>query len=431
MRTVVTQEKARMVETPFSAAPLQMLNIIRKRNYYPHIETINELSGLGEVVVIDGVPMDNFASNSYLGLSRHPRVVEAAKAAAERFGIGSGGSRLTSGSQTPHRQLEERIAEYKSKEAAIVFSSGYLANVGVLPAILNSHLTRLAAELDPEAEKLDCVTNVFFDELVHASIIDGIQLAQSKLWGGRVRSHLFLHRDVEELEQRLATTKAERALVVTDGVFSLHGRVAPLDQIVGVAHRYNAAVYVDDAHGTGVLGPHGRGTADLYGVEDEIDFPIGTMSKALGGEGGFFVGSHEMCQYLRVGCRTQMFQTSMSPPVAAGLLAAIDIIDHEPEHRERLLASASRVNTELVRLGFNTFGSRTQIIPVCFGSDQQAKLACEILGRHRIFAPPYYYPAVRKGEAMVRINLMSSHTNNQLEHLLTAFEEAGQQTGVL
>lgn len=418
----------RIVE--FSAQLYLILEIIKKRDYYPQIEIIEEIAGCGETVIIKGVPYDNFASNSYLGLSRHSKVIESAKRALDRFGIGSGGSRLTSGTTAVHRQLEERIARFKGTEDAVVFSSGFLANLGILLAIINSPVAHIAAELDPEAVGLHPATDVFFDELVHASVIDGTQLSQSRLWGGRVRAHRYLHRDVEDLEQKLSSTNPERALIVTDGVFSLHGRVAPLDKIVEIAQKYGASVYVDDAHGTGVLGPNGRGTADLFGL-GEVEYAIGTLSKAFGGEGGFFVGDARMCEYLRVACRTQVFQTSMSSAIAAGLITAIDVAEEEPERRERLVDNAIRINSELVRLGFDTFGSRTQIIPVCFETEERAKRACKILASHRIFAPPYYYPAVRRREAMIRVNLMATHSGDQLERLVTALKHAGEETGVL
>lgn len=415
----------------FEKQLLDILDVVERRNYYPTICEIQAIEGAGESVVIDGKCYDNYSSNSYLGISRDPRVITSAKNALDRYGIGSGGSRLTSGTHTLHRELEEKIAEFKGAEDAVLFSSGYLMNIGVLCALLNSPIERIAHELDPSMNGQGTTTHAFFDELVHASIIDGMMLASTRLFGGKVRMHKYLHLDVDHLEQELDDIKPERALVITDGVFSLHGRIAPLAKIVPVAKRYGASIYVDDAHGTAVLGPNGHGTAELCGVEGAIDFPVGTLSKALGGEGGFLAGTKKICAYLRVACRTHMFQTSLSPAVVAGLITAIDIAQNEPERRVRLCASSAHVRTELTRLGFDIFGSKTQIIPVCFRTESQAKKACEILMEEGVFAPPYYYPAVRHDEAMIRVNIMATHNDEQLEKLVSALDRAGKETSIL
>lgn len=407
----------------------KVVEMINNHGYYPRIDEISEFPGLAEVLVRGKVCV-NFSSNDYLGFTRHPKIIEASASALTEYGSGSGGSRLTSGTQTMHRRLEERIAEFKGKEDAVVFSAGYLANVGIIPALVGAPLKSLISAFDPD-NSISPPCEIFLDELVHASIIDGLSIATSRIFGNRTRFRFYNHLDVDHLESFLSSSEAENKLIITDGVFSLHGRMAPLTRIVEVARKHKAEVYVDDAHGTGVLGENGLGTAEHFGVSEEIDFPVGTLSKALGGSGGFVAGSTDLCSYLRVACRTHVYQTSMAPAMAAGLIVAFDLIKDEPERRRNLAKNAVHVNKELIRLGFDTFGSKTQIIPVRFWSDQKAKRATEMLLDSRVFAPCYYYPAVRRDEAMVRVNLMSTHSDEQLSLLLTALEAAGKDTGVI
>jgi 8-amino-7-oxononanoate synthase len=407
----------------------KVVEILNDRGYYPRIDEISAFPSIAEVLV-RGNTCVNFSSNDYLGFTRHPKIIEASAAALAEYGSGSGGSRLTSGTQTLHRQLEQRIAEFKGKEDAVVFSAGYLANIGIIPALVGAPLKSLIASLDPDNSILP-PCEVFLDELVHSSIIDGLTIATSRIFGNRIKFRFYNHLDVDHLESFLTSSEAENKLIITDGVFSLHGRMAPLAKIVEVARKHNAEVYVDDAHGTGVLGATGLGTAEHFGVSEEIDFPVGTLSKALGGSGGFIAGSKDLCDYLRVACRTHVYQTSMAPAMAAGLIIAFDLIRDEPERRITLAKNAAYVNKELIRLGFDTFGSKTQIIPVRFWSEQKAKRATEMLLESGVFAPCYYYPAVRRDEAMVRVNLMAIHSEEQLSKLLTAIEAAGKETGVI
>ena len=407
----------------------KVVEMLNDHGYYPRIDEITAFPSIAEVLV-RGKACVNFSSNDYLGFTRHPKIIEASIAALSEYGSGSGGSRLTSGTQTLHRQLEQRIAEFKGKEDAVVFSAGYLANIGIIPALVGAPLKSLIASLDPDNSILP-PCEVFLDELVHSSIIDGLTIATSRIFGNRIKFRFYNHLDVDHLESFLTSSEAENKLIITDGVFSLHGRMAPLAKIVEVARKHNAEVYVDDAHGTGVLGATGLGTAEHFGVSEEIDFPVGTLSKALGGSGGFIAGSKDLCDYLRVACRTHVYQTSMAPAMAAGLIVAFDLIRDEPERRITLAKNSAYVNRELIRLGFDTFGSKTQIIPVRFWSEQKAKRATEMLLNSGVFSPCYYYPAVRRDEAMVRVNLMSIHSDEQLSRLLTALEVAGKDTGVI
>jgi len=407
----------------------QVTRTLREHSYYPRIEEITAYPR-GVEVVIEGHTSVNFSSNDYLDFAHEPRIVEAAATALRRFGLGAGGSRLTAGTQEPHVRLEARIAVFKGKEDAVVFSAGYLANVGIIAALAGATLKGVISMLNG-GESSDTSLEVFSDQLVHASIIDGIGLTGSKTSRAQFRVSRYEHRNMDRLEFALRRSTAARKLIVTDGVFSLHGRLAPLREIVALARKYEAEVYVDDAHATGVFGENGRGTPELYGVEDGVDFLVGTLSKALGGAGGFIAGDNDFCDYIRVAARTHMFQTSLPPAVAAGLVVAFDIIRDEPERRRTLLRNAARVREELGALGFNIFGGDTQIIPVGFGSAQNAKAATHMLLEEGIFAPCYYYPAVGPDEAMVRVNLTSGHTEEHLDRLLTALARAGRALSVI
>jgi len=386
-----------------------IVRIIRQFNYYPRIDKIEGFTE-GARAIINGKECVTFSSNDYLGLSRHPRMIEAAIEATRLFGVGSGGSRLTAGTQAPHCLLEAKIAEFKGTEDAVVFSTGYLANVGIIPALIGGTAKKLVLSFDPQNKELSEPTELFVDQLAHASIIDGIALIARG--GNKVPVQIFKNRDMAHLEALLEDSTAGNKLVVTDGVFSLHGRMAPLDQMAQVTKKFNAEIYVDDAHSTGIFGENGRGTAELFGVEDEIAFQVGTLSKALGGQGGFIAGSKDLCDYLRVNARTHMFQTSMPAGIAMALTVAIDLIKEEPWRRQRLIVMAEKVRIHLTSLGFNIFNSTTQILPVGFENEVNAKKAAEMLMNEGIFAPPYYYPAVGQDEAMVRVNLTAIHTDD-------------------
>jgi len=405
-----------------------IVRIIRQFNYYPRIDKIEGFTE-GAKAIINGKECITFSSNDYLGLNRHPRMIEAAIEATRLFGVGSGGSRLTAGTQAPHCLLEAKIAEFKGTEDAMVYSAGYLANIGIMPALIGGTLKKLVLSFDPQNKELLESTEIFVDQLAHASIIDGIALTARG--GNKVPVQIFKNRDMANLKVLLEDSTAGNKLVVTDGVFSLHGRMAPLDQMVQVAKKFNAEIYVDDAHSTGIFGENGRGTAELFGVEDEIAFQVGTLSKALGGQGGFIAGSKDLCDYLRVAARTHMFQTSMPAGVAMALTIAIDLIKEEPWRRQRLIAMAEKARNQLTSLGFNLFNSTTQILPVGFKNEANAKKAAEMLMDDGIFAPPYYYPAVGQDEAMVRVNLTAIHTDEEIEKLLSSLENIGRKLGII
>lgn len=389
--------------------------------YYPTLKTIS--SSCGPEVEIEGRRYINFGSNSYLDISRHPKVLEAVEKALRRYGGGSGAARLTAGTYIPHRQLEERIAQFMGYEDAVLFSAGALVNMGVIPALMSPPLKRVMELFaSPFAEVKEGV--IFADAYTHASIIDGIIIASSRLFSGKVKFRFFSHLDMGELEKLLRSSKVERKLIVTDGVFSLHGHVAPLRKIVELMESYDAQIYLDDAHGIGVFGSRGRGVAEYFGVEGRLAFQMGTLSKAFGGAGGFIVGEKSLCDYLRVATRTYLFETAMPPEVAGGMVAAIDVVENESWRRESLWKNVKYLHQGLNRLGFDTLESISQIIPVLLGKVTKAKEVVSHLEKAGIFAPCYYYPAMPKGQAVIRINIMATHTQDQLDRFLESIGEA-------
>src|SRR5919109_1363739 len=288
---------------------------------------------------LDGKPVLLLCSNNYLGLADHPRVREAAADAAMRWGAGAGASRLVSGNMTLHRRLEERIAAFKGTQAAVLFGSGYLANLGIIPAL---------------ARKGEIV---FSDELNHASIVDGCRLAGAETF-------VYRHCDVDHLVWGLRNADGRGALIVTDGVFSMDGDVAPLEDIVDLARRHDVRVMVDDAHGTGTLGPGGRGTVAEAGLEGEGDVIVGTLRKALGSYGAFAACDHAVARYLVNSARSLIFSTGLPPAAAAAAMAALELLVEQPRRVERLADNAATLRDELAREGFDVPGSETQILPL-------------------------------------------------------------------
>jgi glycine C-acetyltransferase/8-amino-7-oxononanoate synthase len=364
-------------------------------------------SGTGPVVRIAGRDVLLFASNDYLGLAGHPEVVAAAVHATETYGAGSGAARLVSGSLPPHQQLEQALAQFKGAASALTFGSGYLANVGAIPALIDRGGLILA------------------DRLCHASLIDGCRLS-----GADVR--IYRHNDMEHLAALLAKRRAgRRTLIVTDGVFSMDGDLAPLPELATLAHSYEAHLYVDDAHGTGVMGAHGRGTVEHYGVEARIPLHMGTLGKALGSSGAFIAGPDPSIQYLLHRCRSFMFGTAPTPGSAAAAVAALQIVVREPERRRRLWDNRERLCAGFRRLGFTLAPTASPIIPILIGRAETALRFAEQLLANDIFAPAVRPPTVpaenqphpRHGDVGTR--------RAHIDQALVAFERAGQMTGVL
>lgn len=358
-------------------------------------------------VILDGREVVMLSSNNYLGLATHPRLKAATQEAAEKYGCGAGASRLISGTMELHEQLERSIARFKGVEAAVVFNSGYTANLGVISTLVG---------------KGDVV---FSDALNHASIIDGCRLSKAEVC-------VYPHRDVDALSKALYLHRdREKKLIVTDGVFSMDGDVAPLPEIVDLARRYGALVMVDDAHGTGVLGHDGRGTASTFGLEREIDIQMGTLSKALGAFGAFVAGSGLLKDYLINRCRSFIYTTALPPPVLASALVALELVDEEPWRREELAANAAFLANGLRELGYDTMGSRTHIIPVVLGdADTTVEMSRMLLARGA-FAQAIRPPTVPEGKSRIRATVMATHTREDLAQVLDAFAEVGRKLGVI
>ena len=358
----------------------------------------------GPRVVLDGKPVLLLCSNNYLGLADHPRVREAAAGAAMRWGVGAGASRLVSGTMTVHRRLEERLAEFEGSEAALLFGSGYLANLGVLGALAG-------------AGSLVCS-----DELNHASIIDGCRLA-------RAETFVYRHADVEHLAWGLRHAAGRSALIVTDSVFSMDGDVAPLAEIVALARRHRVRVVVDEAHATGCLGAGGRGAAHEAGVEDEVDVVIGTLGKALGAYGAYAACDHALAQLLLNTARPFSYSTAPPPPVAAGALAALEVLAGQPQRVERLQSNAAALRDALRREGFDVAGSSTQIVPLIVGDAHQAMRMCELAIEAGVFAQAIRPPTVPQGASRLRLAVMASHTREELREAARVLGRAALRAG--
>lgn len=341
-----------------------------------------------------------FCSNNYLGLAAHPEVRQAAIHAIEKYGWGSGASRLVSGTMHLHLALEKELADFKGTEAAILFPSGYMANLGVISALLGPRDT------------------VIVDKLNHASIIDGCRLS-----GARLR--VYPHCDLERLERILAgSAGSPRKLVVTDGIFSMDGDLAPLPAIVRLAQRHGAWVMVDEAHATGVLGAHGRGAAELLGVEEGVAISLGTLSKALGGSGGFVAGSAALIEYLRNRARSFIYTTAPPPAACAAAHAALRIVRREPGLRSAVARNADRLRRGLGVLGLDTMGSAHQIIPVRVGESGAAVNLANKLFERGIMAPAIRPPTVPRGMSRIRLTVTAGHGDGDIDFLLQAFREA-------
>ncbi|MFB5662627.1 8-amino-7-oxononanoate synthase [Alteribacillus sp. HJP-4] len=352
-------------------------------------------------VVIGRKEMIMASSNNYLGLASHPETISAAAGAVLQFGVGSSGSRLTTGTSPWHEELELKIAAYKRTDAALLFSSGYLANIGVISTI--------AGEEDI----------ILSDELNHASLIDGCRLSKAK-------TSIYRHTDMLHLEALLTGAKHfQNRFIVTDGVFSMDGDIAPLPEITRLAKKYKAYVIVDDAHGTGVLGDTGRGTPEYF--QEAVDLSIGTLSKAIGTEGGFAAGSRILIELLRNRARTFIFQTALPPASAAAALAAIEIMDKEPERLQQLQRNIRFLQERLASLGFSVSEHPTPILPIFIGEAKAAVHFAEILDDEGIYAPAIRPPTVPEGKSRIRVTVMADHTIDQLQKVCAAFQKAGRE----
>jgi len=349
---------------------------------------------------VDGRNALLFAGSNYLDLAHHPEVVEAAANAASEFGCAAGGSRLINGNLEIHEALESELAEFFGTEAALVFSTGYMANVGVIPAL---------------ARQGDLVIS---DELSHASIIDGCRLSQAEV-------RVFPHGDLDCLEKVLRETASTQreVLVVVDGIYSMDGDLAPLAELVPLAKRWGATVLVDDAHGTGTLGATGRGSAELCGVHADVDILLGTLGKSLGSFGAFVAGSRALRDLLVNTARSFIFSCALAPPQVAAARAALEVMQREPWRREQLSQNADRLRNGLADRGISTTPSTTHILPVIVGSNDATMELCERLLESGVYAQGIRHPSVPEGTARLRITLMATHRSSEIDHLMDLLEK--------
>jgi glycine C-acetyltransferase len=382
----------------------QELESIKEKGLYRSLRLIE---GKQDAVVrLNGQRVIMLCSNNYLGLANHPRLIAAAKRALEQAGLGSGASRLISGNMEYHEKLEQKIAHFKGTEKALVFNSGYHANLGVIQALAGKEDT------------------VFSDELNHASIIDGCRLS-----GARIK--VYGHKDINHLQILLKEDAGRRKLVITDGVFSMDGDIAPLPRIVEAAQEAGALVMVDEAHATGILGPYGRGTVELFGLGEKVDIQMGTLGKALGVFGAYIAGKRELIDYLINRARSFIFTTAMPPALCAAALAALELVETQSQLRETLWENTRFLKSGLEAMGFDTMGSETPIIPINVGPAERTMEFCRRLLADGIYVQGIRPPTVPEGTCRLRATVMATHTPQQLNHVLKAFRKVGKELQVI
>lgn len=377
---------------------------VKESGLYRHLRTVE--GAQDAAIILEGQEVLLFSSNNYLGLTNHPALKRAAQEAIERYGCGSGASRLISGSMAVHHELENRLAALKKTEAALVFPTGYHANIGVLSALMGPGDTILS------------------DSLNHASIIDGCRLS-------RADTRVYRHADTEHLGELLKACPATgQRLIVTDSVFSMDGDLAPLAEIMSLARQYDAWVMVDEAHATGVFGPHGGGLVEELGLTEEVDIQMGTLGKALGCVGAFVAGSHELIDWLVNRARSFIYTTAIPPAVAASVLAALDIVEQEPERRRWLWDNTRVLADGLRSLGYTLGATRSQILPVIIGEARATMVVAHAILQRGVFAHGIRPPTVPEGTSRIRVTPMATHTQDHLSRTLDAFAAAGKEIGI-
>lgn len=381
-------------------------NELREVEVYPYFSPI--ASAQRPEIQLNGQKMLMLGSNSYLGLTTHPKIVKAAIDAVEQYGSSCTGSRFLNGTLELHEELERRLAAFVDKEKALVFTTGFQANLGAISTLVG---------------KDDVVIT---DKTDHASIIDGARLSFGRMYR-------FNHNSIEDLERVLNNCdgNGNGKLIVIDGVFSMDGDIADLPGIVEVAERYGVGVMVDDAHGLGVLGPRGEGTGGHFGLTDKIDLIMGTFSKSFASIGGFIAGDAQVIDYIQHFARSLIFSASLPPAQAAAALASLDIIEGEPERREALWSNTHFLKEGLKELGYDTGKSETPIIPVLVGDDLLCFKMWRELQTEGIFVNPIISPAVPPGQALIRVSIMATHVQEQLQHALDIFEKTGKKLGII
>jgi 8-amino-7-oxononanoate synthase len=382
----------------------EQLRELRERGLYRRLRLID--GPQGPSVTLDGRPVLLLCSNDYLGFADHPRVREAAAEAARRWGAGAGASRLISGNMEPHRQLESRLATFHGYEAALLFGSGYLANTGAVAALAGR------GEV------------IFSDELNHASIIDGCRLS-------RAQTFVYRHADLEHLAWGLREAGERAALVVTDGVFSMDGDVAPLPELLELARRHGARLMVDEAHATGAIGPGGRGSIAAAGLSGEVDVVVGTLGKALGSYGAYVCAGHDTIDLLVNTARPFIFSTAPPPPALGAALAALRTLEAEPALPERLQANAEILRSALATEGLQAGGSTTQIVPIEVGKADATMELCERALQRGVFAQGIRPPTVPKGSSRLRLTVMASHRPQELQRAAQGIGAAARELGLV
>jgi glycine C-acetyltransferase len=384
----------------------QEIDNLQEQGLYNRIRTIG--SAQGAWIIVDGKNVLNFCSNNYLGLANHPKIVEAAREATKKYGVGPAAVRSIAGTMDLHVQLEQRLAKFKGAEDVITFQSGFTANLGTIAALVG---------------KEDVI---FSDRLNHASIIDGCRLSGAKIVA-------YEHNDPTALEDAIKenVSNYRRALIVTDGVFSMDGDIAPLPDLHEVAKKYDILFMVDDAHGEGVLGKGGRGIVDHFGLHGKVDIEVGTMSKAFGVVGGIVAGDKVIVEWLRQRGRPFLFSSAVTAPDAAACLAAVDLLEESTELVDKLWANAEYFKGEMKKLGFDTGVSQTPITPVMLGEAPLAQQFSRELFEEGVFAMAIGFPTVPKGKARIRVMISAAHDNDDLGKGLEAFEKVGKKLGVV
>jgi glycine C-acetyltransferase len=384
----------------------QEIDGLKEQGLYNRIRTIG--SAQGAWLTVDGKHVLNFCSNNYLGLANHPKIVEAARETTNKYGVGPAAVRSIAGTMDLHVQLEQRLAKFKGAEDVITFQSGFTANLGTISALVG---------------KEDVI---FSDRLNHASIIDGSRLSGAKIIP-------YEHNDPGALEDAIKDNASNfrRALIVTDGVFSMDGDIAPLSDLVEVAKKYDILFMVDDAHGEGVLGKGGRGIVDHFGLHGEVDIEVGTMSKAFGVVGGMVAGDKVIVEWLRQRGRPFLFSSAVTAPDAAACLAAVDLLEESTELVDKLWSNAKYFKAEMKKLGFDTGVSETPITPVMLGEAPLAQQFSRELFEEGVFAMAIGFPTVAKGKARIRVMISAAHDNDDLGKGLEAFTKVGKKLGVI
>ena len=363
----------------------------------------------GAWVKIEGNKVLNMCSNNYLGLANHPEVKKAAIEAIEEFGVGAGAVRSIAGTNEIHFRLEEKVAKFKHMESALVYQGGLLANSGTIPALVT---------------KEDYVLS---EELNHASIIDGVRLSSAN-------RGVYKHLDMADLDLKLKENvkKYRRSLVITDGVFSMDGDMAPLPEIVELSEKYGAMSYVDDAHGEGVLGDHGRGICDHFNLSKRIDVEMGTFSKAIGSMGGFVAGSEDLVEYLKRKARPFLFSSGLNPGDTAAVLKSIEIMERDDSLLKKLWNNARSLREKLNEIGFNTGSTKTPITPVMVGDEKKTlQLSQTLYEDEKVFASPIVYPTVAQGTARIRLMPSAVHSGEDIDYAVEAFRKAGKRLGII